>query len=324
MQTPSDKPKKCLVTGGAGFIGSHLCERLLRAGFEVVSLDNLITGSEENIRHLKKNSGFYFVQKDVLEPITNFQLPITNFDFIFHLASIASPPKYQKYSIETLLTNSLGTYNLLELAKKSRSVFILASTSEIYGDPEVHPQPESYFGNVNSVGPRACYDEAKRFSEAITMEYFRKFNLDTRIIRIFNTYGPRMEKDDGRVVSNFVNQAIGNQALTVYGSGNQTRSFCYVSDMIEGFMKVTEKGKMGEIYNLGNPDERSVKEIGELILKLTGSSSKFNFLDKVTDDPGRRKPDIKKAYEQLSWSPKVDLEEGLLKTIKYFREIGQI
>jgi len=310
---------RTLITGGAGFLGSHLCDYLMGKGHDVICIDNLLTGSAENIEHCFGNPKFKFIKHNVSEYI----YVGGEIDNVLHFASPASPLDYLKLPIQTLKVGSLGTLNAIGVAKSKKARFFLASTSEVYGDPHVHPQPEDYWGNVNPVGPRGVYDEAKRFSEAITMEYFRKFNLDTRIIRIFNTYGPRMEKDDGRVVSNFVNQAIGNQALTVYGSGNQTRSFCYVSDMIEGFMKVTEKGKMGEIYNLGNPDERSVKEIGELILKLTGSSSKFNFLDKVTDDPGRRKPDIKKAYEQLSWSPKVDLEEGLLKTIKYFREIGQ-
>lgn len=314
--------KTCLVTGGAGFIGSHLTESLLDKGYKVISVDNLITGSKRNISHLENNPNFQFIEHDITKPlpITNYQLPIIN--YIYHLASPASPPQYQKYSIETMRVNSEGTYNVLELASKKDSKFLLTSTSEIYGDPKEHPQKETYWGNVNPIGKRSCYDESKRFSESLTMEFIRKKDCDARIIRIFNTYGPRMHKDDGRVVSNFINQAIDGRSLTIYGDGKQTRSFCYVTDMVAGLIKAMEgKNTKGEVINLGNPDERSVLEIAHLILKLTASQSIIEFHKKPEDDPLRRKPDITHALNLLNWQPEVGLEEGLNSTIAYFQNI---
>lgn len=310
--------KKCLVTGGAGFIGSHLCDSLIDKKYEVICLDNLLTGSIENIKHLTDNPNFHFIKHDICKP-----LPTANLQYIYHLASPASPPQYRKYSIETLLTNSLGTYNTLQIAKNTKADYLLASTSEVYGNPLVHPQIESYFGNVNPVGLRSCYDESKRFAESLTMEFVRKHQTKARIVRIFNTYGPRMQKDDGRVVSNFINQAITDKDLTVYGSGEQTRSFCYVSDMVEGIIAAMEdKNTIGEVVNLGNPDEQSIVDIGKFILKLTGSASKLvHFPERLGDDPDKRKPDISKAKTLLGWNPKVNLEEGLLKAIAYFESV---
>ncbi|MBI3379781.1 SDR family oxidoreductase [Candidatus Gottesmanbacteria bacterium] len=315
---------KCLVTGGAGFIGSHLCDKLIEKRYEVVCLDNLITGNKENLRQLLNNPNFHFVQHDVVNPFTT-KLDLLNqkIQYIYHLASPASPPQYRKYSIETLLTNSSGTYNVLELARKMKAFYLLASTSEVYGNPIMHPQKESYFGNVNPVGLRACYDEGKRFAEALTMEYVRKHNLDARIVRIFNTYGPRMQKDDGRVVSNFINQAIAGISLTIYGDGTQTRSFCYISDMVNGIIAAMEsKDMIGEVVNLGNPNELTIEEIGEIILKLTNSKSSMEKYDeRIGDDPDKRKPDIEKAMKKLHWEPQIDLETGLNKTIEYFKNL---
>ncbi len=318
------KLTKCIVTGGAGFIGSHLCDVLIAKGYEVICVDNLITGSVENIIHLKDNPYFHFICHDITKPFpSNSKFLILNSKFIYHLASPASPPQYRKYSIETLMVNSIGAKNLLDLAIKYNSTFLLASTSEIYGNPLIHPQTENYYGNVNTLGLRSCYDESKRFAETITMEYNRKFSIDTRIVRIFNTYGPRMQKDDGRVVSNFINQAIENIPLTVYGDGIQTRSFCYITDMINGIFSAMEtKGLNGEVINLGNPDEKTVIEIGNLILKLTGSSSKLSKVSDIyMDDPDRRKPDITKANKLLKWYPKISLANGLRETIEYFKNL---
>ncbi len=314
---------KCLITGGAGFIGSHLCDALINIGYEVYCVDNLITGSKENISHLLDNPQFHFIKHDIIDPFPpNFKFQISNFKFLYHLASPASPPQYRKYSLETMLVNSLGTYNMLELAKETEAVFLLASTSEVYGNPLIHPQKENYYGNVNPIGSRSCYDESKRFAESITMEYVRKHKLHGRIVRIFNTYGPRMLSSDGRVVSNFITQAIGGEPLTMYGDGSQTRSFCYISDMVSGLVAMMEKkGIDGEVINLGNPEELTIKQIGEIILDLTGSKSLLvSVKNKEIDDPDRRKPDISKANKILSWQPKIPLKEGLLKTIRYFRE----
>lgn len=316
--------KKCLVTGGAGFIGSHLCDRLIEKNYEVLCLDNLLTGSLDNIKHLTDNPNFHFIRHDICKFLPpNLKPQTSNLQYIYHLASAASPPQYRKYSIETLLTNSLGTYNTLQIAQNFKADYLLASTSEVYGNPLMHPQKESYFGNVNPVGLRACYDEAKRFAESLTMEFVRKQKINAKIVRIFNTYGPRMQKDDGRVVSNFINQALTGKDLTVYGDGAQTRSFCYVSDMVDGIITAMEKTDMsGEVINLGNPNELSIEDIGEFILKLSGSASKIIHLaQRLGDDPDRRKPDISKAKRLLGWSPKVNLEEGLLKSIAYFKSI---
>ena len=314
---------KCLVTGGAGFIGSHLCDVLLAKGYEVYCLDNLITGSRKNIFHLLPKSNFHFLLQDISKPLSstlNYQLSTIN--YIYHLASPASPPQYRKYAIETLLVNSIGTYNMLELAKSAKANFLLASTSEVYGNPLLHPQKESYFGNVNPVGVRACYDESKRFAEAITLEYVRKFKVRARIIRIFNTYGPRMQPQDGRVISNFITAALGGKSLQMYGDGKQTRSFCYVSDMVSGIVMACEReGIDGKVINLGNTDERTIKEIGLKILKLTGSDSSLIESEKQEDDPQMRKPDISRAIELLDWQPKVDLNTGLRQTIKYFKNL---
>lgn len=315
---------KCLVTGGAGFIGSHLCDVLIDKGYEVFCIDNLITGSKNNIIHLLNNPRFHFILRDIIKPFSsNINHQLSTINYLYHLASPASPPQYRKYSIETMLVNSLGTYNMLELAKKGNSVFLLASTSEVYGNPLTHPQKENYYGNVNPTGMRACYDESKRFAEAITMEYVRKFKLQGRIVRIFNTYGPRMQPTDGRVVSNFVTQAIGGKPLTMYGDGNQTRSFCYISDMVSGLVAAGEKkGINGEVINLGNPQELTIKRIGEIILSLVGSSSQLvSSKKKEIDDPQMRKPDISKAKQLLGWQPSVSLDLGLKETIKYFKNL---
>ncbi|MCL5010166.1 MAG: SDR family oxidoreductase [Patescibacteria group bacterium] len=315
-----------LVAGGAGFIGSHLCRKLLEKGYRVFCLDNLITGDKENIRGLLDNPDFRFVQDDITETL-NFKFQTSNFKFIFHLASPASPNKksprsYINHPIETLLANSLGTYHLLELARKSKARFLCVSSSEIYGDSSISPQKEDYFGNVNPNGPRSVYDEGKRFGEAITMSYVRKFDLDCRIVRIFNTYGPNMQKDDGRVISNFINQAINNQEITIYGTGTQTRSFCYIDDMVSGLLKVMFKeGLKGEVFNLGNPDERTIREIASIIKDMTDSDSEIIFSDLPEDDPKQRKPDVVKAEKILGWKPQIFLEEGLEKTISYFRKI---
>lgn len=312
---------KVLVTGGAGFIGSHLCEALLRRRCEVLCVDNLITGNKKNIKELINNPRFEFIKYDIIKQgnkITTKQC--NNVNFIYHLASPASPKKYQKYPIETLLANSLGTYNMLNLAKETGAKFLYASSSEVYGQPKEHPQRETYWGNVNPTGLRSCYDESKRFGEATTMTFVRNCGVDARIVRIFNTYGPRMEKDDGRVISNFINQAITGHPITVYGDGRQTRSFCFIADMVDGLIKAMgEENTSGEIFNLGNPDERQVIEIAKIIKAMTRSSSRITFTDLPEDDPTRRKPDIRKAEKILGWSPKVKLEQGLEKTIKYFR-----
>lgn len=316
-----------LVAGGAGFIGSHLCKRLLRDGYKVVCVDNLITGTTENIEGLLPNSHFKFIKEDITKPIHGLADKNSKVDYVFHLASPASPNRkskksYINYPIETLLVNSLGTYRLLEFAKGMSARFLYASSSEIYGDPVVSPQSEEYFGNVNPVGVRSVYDEGKRFGEAMTMAYVRKFNIDGRITRIFNTYGPYMQKDDGRVVSNFINQAIKSEPLTVYGDGTQTRSFCYIDDMVEGIVKAMfAEGLRGQVINFGNPDERTIEELATMVKEIAGSRSKIVHEELPQDDPKRRKPDITKARQLLGWSPKVSLEEGLRITVEYFKSL---
>ena len=313
-----------LVAGGAGFIGSNLCERLLNDNYRVICIDNLITGRKENIEGFTKNKNFSFLNLDIASPsFQNTKLP--KIDNVFHLASPASPNKksprsYINFPIETLLANSLGTYNLLEIAKKFNARFLYASSSEIYGNPKISPQKEDYFGNVNPVGIRSVYDEGKRFGESITMTYFRKFNIDARIIRIFNTYGPRMRADDGRVVSNFVNQAISSKPLTVYGDGSQTRSICFISDLLDGLIKtISSNLTSGKVLNLGNPNEKTVLELANIVKKMTNSSSKIVFEPLPEDDPKIRRPDISKAIKLLDWTPKVSIDQGLKKTIEYFR-----
>lgn len=304
-----------LVSGGAGFIGSHLCERLLQEGHRVICVDNLLTGSERNIEHLVGREGFQFVCHDVIEP-RNWEV-----EGIFHLASPASPPGYLRYPLETLLVNSVGSRNLLELARRHRACFLLASTSEIYGDPLQHPQTEEYWGNVNPIGVRSCYDEGKRFGEAITMAYVRQYGLDARITRIFNTYGPHSDPYDGRIVPNFVTQALEGRPITVFGDGQQTRSLCYVSDLVEGILKAMFSERMaGEVFNLGNPDEHTVLEFARLVKEVCHSDSEIVFCPLPTeDDPQRRRPDIGKARRKLGWEPKVGLREGLEATVAWFR-----
>lgn len=315
-------PKICVVTGGAGFIGSNLCISLLKKNYKVYCLDNLITGSKSNLTNIQNNPDFHFINTDVInDPAKYFQN--LEIDYIFHLASPASPPKYLKYSIETLLVNSIGTYNLLRLAKSKRCSFLLASTSEIYGDPKEHPQKESYFGNVNPVGIRACYDESKRFAEALSMEFYRKFKLNTRIIRIFNTYGPNMQKDDGRVISNFITEALSNRDITIYGEGTQSRSFCFITDLVQGLIAALESNNCsGKIINLGNPQELTIKQLADIVLRLTSSTSKIVKLNKrLENDPEKRKPDISLAKKLINFEPKINLEEGLNKTIHYFNKV---
>lgn len=314
--------QKVLVTGGAGFIGSHLCRSLLEDGYEVICVDNLITGNKKNIDGLLSNPNFSSVEADVCVDLSN-QLTNLPINYIFHLASPASPIDYQDFPEETLLVNSTGTLNMLALSKQTNAKFLFASTSETYGDPLEHPQKESYRGNVNTFGPRACYDESKRFGETATYIYLNNHGVDARIVRIFNTYGPNMQKDDGRVVSNFINWALKNQDIKIDGDGSQTRSFCYVSDLVDGIKKAMfEDETKGEIFNLGNPDEFTIKELSEKIIELTGSTSEIVYSKEFRiDDPMRRKPDITKAKNILNWEPKVKLPEGLQKTIEYYKSI---
>ncbi len=314
--------KTYVVAGGAGFIGSHLVERLLSEGSKVICIDNLITGSESNASEFYSNKNFTFVNHDLISGIPNISGEIEG---IFHLASPASPNSKSKKSyiahpIETLMVNSVGTQNVLEFAKQKGSKVLYASSSEIYGDPSVSPQKEDYFGNVNPNGPRSVYDEGKRFGEAICAAYVRTYNLDVRTIRIFNTYGERMQKDDGRVVSNFINQALEGRDITVFGDGNQTRSFCYVNDLIDGLISVMETANLqGKVINLGNPDEYKILELAKKILKETGSNSKIVHEDLPLDDPRQRRPDISLAKRVLGFEVKVSLDEGLKKTIEYFK-----
>jgi dTDP-glucose 4,6-dehydratase len=306
--------KTVLITGGAGFIGGHLCELLLNKGFRVICMDNLITGDKRNIEHLKADKNFKFINHDVSKHITVDE----GIDYVLHFASPASPVDYQKIPIQTLKAGSLGTHNTLGLALAKKAKYLLASTSEVYGDPLVNPQPESYWGNVNPVGPRGCYDEAKRFAEALVMAYHRIHKVDIRIVRIFNTYGPRMRKDDGRVVPNFVTQALSNKPITVYGDGKQTRSFCYVSDLIEGIYKLM-LSDINEPVNVGNPEEHTIKEFAEIVKELTESKSGIVFKNLPTDDPHVRHPNISKAKKELGWEPKISLEAGLKETIEWFK-----
>lgn len=310
---------KVFIAGGAGFIGSHLTARHLAQGDSVVVLDNLITGTTENLKSLSANPALQFIEGDV----TAYDLSgFTDLDIIYHLASPASPIQYKKHAVETLLANSRGTFFLLEMLRNNpKSSFVMASTSEIYGDPLVHPQKEDYWGNVNTVGPRSCYDEGKRFAEAMCYTYWKKYDLNIRIARIFNTYGPNMEKNDGRVVSNFITQAIDGAAITIYGDGSQTRSFCYVADMVEGLRKLaTVPGIAGEVINLGNPTEKTMNELAEIIKNMVQSQSEIVHREIDADDPKKRKPDIGKAKQILGWEPKVSLEDGLRETIEYFKQ----
>ncbi len=305
---------RILVTGAAGFLGSHLSDRLLAEGHSVIGMDNFLTGHPDNIAHLMGNQRWQFVQHDV----TNFTYVEGPLDGVFHFASPASPIDYLEKPIQTLKVGSLGTHKMLGLAKAKGARFLIASTSEVYGDPQVHPQPESYWGHVNPIGPRGVYDEAKRFAEAMTMAYHRFHGVDTRIVRIFNTYGPRMRPNDGRVVSNFIVQALRGEPLTLYGDGSQTRSFCYVSDLIDGIYRLFLSDKSDPV-NIGNPGEFTVRQLAERVIGLTNSKSSIISLPLPEDDPKVRKPDITRARERLGWEPNVQLDEGLRRTIEFFR-----
>ena len=305
--------KKILITGGAGFIGSHLCERLLEDGNEVICLDNFFTGSKKNIIHLMNDPYFEVIRHDVEEKI------LLEVDEIYNLACPASPIHYQFDPVKTIRTNVMGAINMLDIAKRCKAKILQASTSEVYGDPEIHPQPETYRGNVNPIGVRACYDEGKRCAETLFFDYYRETKVDIRVVRIFNTYGSKMAINDGRVVSNFIIQALQNQDITIYGDGSQTRSFCYVDDLVDGLIKMMNSNEIGPI-NLGNPDEFTILELAQKIIKLTNSKSKIIFKELPQDDPKQREPDITLAKTKLNWQPKVKLEEGLIKTIKYFEE----
>jgi dTDP-glucose 4,6-dehydratase len=309
------KKRIALITGGAGFIGSHLCYRLIAEGFKVICMDNLITGNTGNIKHLLKNPNFKFIKHNV----TKYIRVSGRIDYILHFASPASPVDYLNFPIQTLKVGSLGTHNALGLAKAKKARFLLASTSEVYGDPLIHPQTEDYWGNVNPIGSRGVYDEAKRFAEAITMAYRRVHKVDTRIVRIFNTYGERMRINDGRVVPNFIYQAIHNKPLTVYGNGLQTRSFCYVADLIDAIFKLM-LSEISQPINLGNPNEFTILEFAKLIIKLTKSKSKIVFRPLPQDDPKQRRPDISRAKKLLHWQPKVELKKGLYATIQWFKK----
>lgn len=312
-----NKMNKVLITGAAGFIGSHLSEYFLKEGFEVIGLDNFLTGVPENIT-LDKNPNFKFIESDISN---NLEIE-EDIDLILHFASPASPLDYFNHPLNTIRSNSLGTFNIIDLAEKNNARIVYASTSEVYGDPLINPQREDYWGNVNPVGIRSVYDESKRFSETVLMSYFREKNLDIRIIRIFNTYGPRMKLNDGRVVPNFISQALKDKPLTVYGDGKQTRSFCYVDDLVRGIYDISKKeGINGQVINLGNPEEYPIIEFAKLIIKKTGSDSEIIFTELPEDDPKQRCPDISKAIRMINWKPEISLNEGLNKTILFFRSI---
>ena len=305
---------RVLVTGGAGFLGSHLCDRLLQDGHEVIALDNLFTGSKRNIAHLLNRADFEFVRHDVVVPI------LLEVDWIFNLACPASPIHYQYNPVKTVKTSVMGMINMLGLAKRVRARILQASTSEVYGDPLVHPQPEEYWGNVNPIGVRSCYDEGKRISETLMMDYHRQNGVDTRIARIFNTYGPRMLENDGRVVSNFIVQALRNQPLTLYGEGDQTRSFCYVDDLVEGLIRLMRADEIFDPVNLGNPGEFTIKQLADEVVQICGSQSGVTYAPLPADDPKQRQPNISRAKSLLGWEPTIALREGLEQTVAYFRD----
>lgn len=309
--------KRILVTGGAGFIGNHLCRRLLNEGNYVICLDNFFTGLKQHIEDMLDNPNFELVEHDIVDPID------IACEQIYNLACPASPPHYQYDPVKTMKTSVLGILNMLELAKKQEATILHASTSEVYGNPLVHPQQESYWGNVNPIGIRSCYDEGKRAAETLLMDYHRQYGVDIRIIRIFNTYGPNMDPNDGRVVSNCIMQAIKGEDITIYGDGSQTRSFCYVDDLVEGAIRMmnNDKGFIGPV-NLGNPSERTVLNLAQMVLEMTGSKSKLSFMPLPSDDPIKRKPDITKAQQMLGWEPVVDIKDGLSNTIEYFKSIS--
>jgi dTDP-glucose 4,6-dehydratase len=307
-------PRRALVTGGAGFLGSHLCDALLAEGWRVVVVDNLLTGRRANLEHLRNEAAFEFIEKDICEPFD-----VGRVDYVFHFASPASPVDYAIHGIPTLKVGSLGTFHALDVAHKYSAKYFVSSTSECYGDPLEHPQKETYWGHVNPIGPRSVYDEAKRFTEAVTMAYHRYHNVDTRIVRIFNTYGPRMQLNDGRVVPNFMKQALRGEALTVYGDGHQTRSFCHVSDEIDGFLRLSKSDEHLPV-NIGNPNEFTILECAQMVLKVTGSKGEIRHEPLPPDDPRQRRPDISKARQLLGWEPKIDLETGLRQSLDYFRK----
>lgn len=306
--------KRILVTGGAGFIGSNLCARLLDEGDDIICLDNFFTGSKDNIKKFIGNNRFELVSHDITKEY------FAEVDQIYNLACPASPPHYQYNAIKTIKTSVLGIINMLGLAKRCKATILQASTSEVYGDPKIHPQTEDYWGNVNPIGIRSCYDEGKRCAETLMMDYHRQNNVDTKIVRIFNTYGPNMAQNDGRVVSNFILQALKNEDITIYGDGSQTRSFCYVDDLIEGLIRMMNSKLVGPV-NLGNPSERTILDFAKLIIKLTNSKSQIIYKPLPSDDPTQRQPDISLAKKELDWEPKIDIEEGLMKTINYFKEL---
>lgn len=306
---------RILVTGGAGFLGSHLCEKLVHQGHDVICLDNYFTGSKMNVNHLREFKNFELVRHDVTESI------LLEVDQIYNLACPASPVHYQFNPVKTIKTSVMGAINMLGLAKRVKARILQASTSEVYGDPMIHPQPESYWGNVNTVGIRSCYDEGKRVAETLFMDYHRQNQVDIRIVRIFNTYGPRMDHNDGRVVSNFIVQALQGQDITIYGDGSQTRSFCFVDELVDGFIRFMNQDQSIGPMNLGNPTEFTIKELAEKVIKLTGTDSKIIYKDLPSDDPTQRKPDITLAQELIDWAPNIQLEEGLMKTIEYFKSI---
>ncbi len=310
---------KSIVTGGAGFIGSHLCERLLGSGHEVICIDSFITGDRSNIEPFLDNEKFRLIEHDITQPLVSEDLDFKGVKEIFNLACPASPIDYQKIPLETLWVSAAGTKNMLDLAVEIEARFLHTSTSEVYGDPLEHPQKESYWGNVNCLGPRSCYDEGKRFSESLVTNYEHEFGLSTKIVRIFNTYGPRMRAHDGRVIPNFITQALSGDSITVYGDGYQTRSFCYVDDMVDGIVAMMKKRDFAGPVNLGNPEEYSIKSLAEKIVELTGSKSKIEYKDLPQDDPKVRRPDITLAREKLSFEPKVGFEGGLKKTISWFK-----
>ena len=309
----SKTEKTILITGGAGFIGSNLCEKLLNENHKIICVDNLLTGNIKNVEHLLNHPNFIFINHDIIEPLEIKE----DIDEIYNFACPASPPKYQKDPINTLKVNFLGVLHLLELARLKNAKFLQSSTSEVYGEPEITPQHENYRGNVNTIGIRSCYDEGKRVAETLIMDYHHQYNVDTRIVRIFNTYGPKMDKHDGRVVSNFINQSLNNEDITLYGNGEQTRSFCYIDDQIDGLIKLMNSDYIYPV-NIGNPYELTVKELATIVLKLTKSKSNIVYKELPLDDPTNRKPDITKAKNILGWKPTYDLEKGLIKTIEYF------
>jgi dTDP-glucose 4,6-dehydratase len=311
------KPRRALVTGGVGFLGSHLCDALLGEGYSVAAADNLLTGRLSNIEHLRNDSRFEFLEHDVCSPI-----PCGAVDYVFHFASPASPVDYAAHGIETLRVGSYGTFEALELARRYAAKFMMASTSECYGDPLEHPQTETYWGNVNPIGPRSVYDEAKRFSEAVTMAYHRYYQVDTRILRIFNTYGPRMQMSDGRVIPNFMRQALRGEKLTVYGDGSQTRSFCYVSDEIDGIVRLSRSSEHDPV-NIGNPNEFTILECAQRVIAVSDSASTIQYEPLPQDDPKQRRPDISKARRLLGWDPRIHLESGLKLSLDYFRKAVQ-